>query len=96
LVLVVAGIATATDSEMRVPVRAIGFRTVYSVAFSPDGRYVAIRSEASVVHLVETERWTVVRTLEGQTSSVRSVAFSPDGELLASWSVDHTVRLWLE
>jgi WD40 repeat protein len=96
LVLVVAGIATVTDSEMRPPVRALGCRTVYLVAFSPDGRYLAVRSEASVVHLVETERWTVVRTLEGQTGPVTSVAFSPGGTFLASWSVDHTVRLWLE
>ncbi len=33
-------------------------------------------------------------TLEGHTGSVLSVAFSPDGTLLASGSVDSTIKLW--
>jgi WD40 repeat protein len=36
-----------------------------------------------------------IRTLEGHTDRVLSVAFSPDSSLLASGSVDNSIRLWL-
>src|SRR5947209_1494038 len=35
-----------------------------------------------------------VSTLEGHTQPVLAVAFSPDGTLLASGSVDNTVKVW--
>ena len=77
------------------PVRTLGFGSVASVVFSPDGRYLAVGTHGgSSVQLIDTSSWQVIRTLEGHTWGVNSVAFSPDGRLLASGSFDGTIRLW--
>ncbi|RJE24586.1 WD domain, G-beta repeat protein [Aspergillus sclerotialis] len=68
--------------------------SVWSVAFSPDGRLLASSSDDKTVRLWDIVTGTLQQTLEGHSDSVLSVAFSPDGRLLASGSDDKTVRLW--
>jgi PKD repeat protein len=78
------------------PLRTLEGHTssVFSVAFSPDGKLLASGSWDDTVKLWEVSTGQEVRTLEGHTNSVWSVAFSPDGKLLASGSLDDTVKLW--
>ena len=68
--------------------------TVYSVAFSPDGREVALASDG-LVEVCDVEAPTrPIRALRGHTGFVYAVAFSPDGRYLASGGLDRTIRLW--
>ena len=69
-------------------------RTIWAVAFSPDGRLVASGSSDRTVKLWDPATGAVRRTLEGHSDSIMAVAFSPDGRLVASGSRDKTVRLW--
>ncbi len=70
---------------------------VYSVAFSPDGRFVLSGSGDNTKG--ELKLWDVatgkeLRTFSGHTGSVRSVAFSPDGRFALSGAEDKTLKLW--
>jgi WD40 repeat protein len=67
---------------------------VYSIAFSPDGKYLASGSWDMTVKLWSIEMQKEVTMLQGHSNYVWSVAFSPDGKYLASCSLDNTVKLW--
>jgi WD40 repeat protein/DNA-binding SARP family transcriptional activator len=71
---------------------------VYSVAFSPDGQFIASGSTDQSICLW---RWQgaalggqLHQRLVGHRQLVRTVAFSPDSQLIASGSYDETIRVW--
>ncbi len=68
---------------------------VYSVAFSPDGRYLVSGSVTRHLHLWDLSKdESVPVTLSGHTKFVWSASFSPDAKTIASASGDGAVFLW--
>lgn len=68
--------------------------TVWSIAFSPDGKTLASVSEDTTLRLWDVSTGREVHKLEGHTAAVRAVAFAASGRLVLSGSSDGSVRLW--
>ncbi|KJA24886.1 hypothetical protein HYPSUDRAFT_452805, partial [Hypholoma sublateritium FD-334 SS-4] len=69
---------------------------VNSVAFSPDGTFVASGSEDDTIRVwnSKTGKQVGMPATGGHTDWVNSVAFSPNGKNVVSGSDDRTVRIW--
>ncbi|MBD2525729.1 AAA-like domain-containing protein [Nostoc sp. FACHB-133] len=74
------------------------------VNFSPDGKTVASASTDGTVKFWKIDPLSTLidtsvphkahLTLKGHTEAVMRVVFSPDGEIIATASLDNTVKLW--
>ncbi|MBD2414718.1 hypothetical protein FACHB389_21065 [Nostoc calcicola FACHB-389] len=70
------------------------FGGVLSVAFSPDGKLLALGDTNGEIHLRQVADGRQVFVSKGHSSWVISLAFSPDGRIFASGGGDYTVKLW--
>ncbi len=66
----------------------------YRLAFSPDGKHLALGGVEGLVELWDTATRQKVQTFKGHSGPVHSLAFSPDGTRLATGCADGTLRLW--
>ncbi len=84
------------DTESRQPVHLLSGHEdrVESVAFSPDGHFLASAGKDQRILLWDLSAGDIQQTYQGHTGTVNTVAFSPDGSILASGGNDRLVILW--
>jgi len=84
----------ASGEARSIPTEHNGLLT--SIAFSPDGRYLATlgRHTDSAIRIVDTTDFRVVRRYQAHELCGAVIRFSPDGQTLASGSDDESVRLY--
>jgi WD40 repeat protein/predicted transcriptional regulator len=82
----------AQNGALRAPLYFNESRTI-SIAWSPDGSRIAAGQENGDVYIVDVQNLTAA-SLKGHKEVVGSVDWSPNGTLLASASLDDTVRIW--
>jgi ankyrin repeat protein len=68
-------------------------KPIYTIAFLPDGRTLALGSDDGTVKLWDAGSGAVLQTLEGHNREVTAMAFSLDGRTLAVGSTDSTIKL---
>lgn len=64
-----------------------------AVAFSPDGKHLAVGIHTGTVRLWDVANRQPVALFRGHTEPIRGVAFSPDGRLLAACTGEKS-RIW--
>ncbi len=82
------------NADIAKSVFAETFGGVLSIAFSPNGQFLAIGDTNGEIRLYQVMDGRQVLTCQGHSNWIPSLAFSPDGNILASSSSDHTVKLW--
>ncbi len=67
---------------------------IMSLAFSPDGKFVATGSADKKIELWDIATGRSLKMLTGHANYVSSLVFSPDSKTLFSGSGDRTIKLW--
>ncbi|KAB8141867.1 WD40 repeat domain-containing protein [Chloroflexia bacterium SDU3-3] len=80
--------------EQNIPAQQRSLVTLVGMAFSPDGRYIAVGQENGQTALWDLHSRQIVRTFEGGGTSVGDLAFSPDGRSLATADDNGTASIW--
>ncbi len=69
-------------------------KSVHTVAFSNDGKYVVSGDVNGVVKVYSLEEHKIVAVMMDHKARINDIKFSKDNKLMATASFDGTVRLW--
>ncbi len=95
IAIVCLAIMTSDQEESKMSaVYHQGHEPISTIAFSADGKLLAIGSQESKISIWDVAKRKEWRSLSGHEGEIECVVFSPTGKLLASASSDKTIRLW--
>jgi WD40 repeat protein len=83
--------------ELRLPIPTLGCASDWAVsalAFSPDGRKLAVAAENRIIVLWNVDSGAISGRLLGHTDRISALVWHPDGRRLLSAGWDATVRVW--
>ena len=86
-----------TDTWQRQLAIRTHYDSIYTLAFSPDGKTIASGGgwHDNVLRMWDVYTGEHKNALRGHTGSVTAITFSPDGETVATMSQDDTIRVWI-
>ena len=84
----------STSRWLKIRQASISSSSVWTDAYSPDGKYIATASDDGTAKVWDARTVANVAVLKGHTGFVADAAFSPDSQWLVTSGVDDTVRLW--
>lgn len=67
---------------------------VGAVAFTPDGRYLAVGGGDKIIYIFDVSKKTLVKTLAGSQKPIVSITMHPNGKTLVSTETNGTARVW--
>lgn len=67
---------------------------VGAIAFSPDGKFLAVGGSDKTIYLFDTVSKKVIENISGNSKPIVSLAFSPNGEKLVSVEKYGFLRVW--
>nr|XP_019008628.1 uncharacterized protein I206_06308 [Kwoniella pini CBS 10737]OCF47409.1 hypothetical protein I206_06308 [Kwoniella pini CBS 10737] len=67
--------------------------SLLSLAFDPQGKYLAVGGQDALLSMFDTRNWICERTFDVCTSAIRHIAFSHDGEFIALGGDDSYIAI---
>ena len=91
------GLMTVWNVSERQPVRTLApnLGALLGMAFSTDGKRLAVVGQGSAIIIFETVKWRIVAGVQkAHPEGADTIVFSPNGRFLVTGGIDGVVRLW--